>query len=911
MRYANPVRRLPGGEDRGLRSWVVSVAVVLLLTASLAISVDWLASAVGADSSMAVDSWWGARQGSPWSQAGSAKDQLKLKSIDLLITINGDELAAQYTLTASSKTALMATTLTAGKGNTGDDLVNNVLGSVSIAEFRYGLTGSHYTPVQLTFHGPKLTVGQGMTKVVVNSDPLRLFLHRQLITVMKPAGMAVGVPDQIQVHAPAVQVLAMSGAHLTGVAKDEANLQRGRALADITVSAGSNTGQDWLAGVREIGGITIPVMDGFFSRLSSLFFYAAFLWALVIIHFALPYSRIVEVSRNIFFTIVTALIAVAFLAFLVDLGTALIHAANPRGEAAAGPLALLVAGAALVWPVACFRTGRNRQFRRDRHNIAHPAWLTLALYCLVLGGYWVAVDRGMSINLFTNFHALTGTAVVVLLVWLLVRKLLGDAGVMRRLVSAGMLCVTLGATIIWPVLYFNSWTPGWDNVTHVNVLGKLIFFAVALLTILGLSMMIFRAVQALAIARLWQWLITGGIVILIGVVILHDTLTNPQLADPHAVGPTAVNLIDLFDSLPQLLDWLLLTLAIVVAMSLPTTSQARPLARRIVIPIGLLLLYWNGTWLYLPFTLIIGLIMLDRLVYPWRLAKATPYAQTNAQAINGSIAAWRQAEFASQQRHALTSSSNDVLMDLIKEGKSNYAECVESIAKVQNYLAKKRDRQQRNARKLEAQAFDLRGKIPSRRTAITGAVVGAILGIIPGLITILTTHPSPDDGGYQALDFFGGTAWNLEWAGLGWLIGYSLPLMRGRNGSEKALWLFIASLGATLPMQVIWNDTSDWVQTFIWSLEMLVFLMATAIYLCDLSILRGAGMRLSDWLTVQNWHFVVTWSTALLAAIGTAFVTFLSTAATDLSNRAVNGISGPSSTGTAQSPVNQPRSGSG
>jgi hypothetical protein len=164
---------------------------------------------------------------------------------------------------------------------------------------------------------------------------------------------------------------------------------------------------------------------------------------------------------------------------------------------------------------------------------------------------------------------------------------------------------------------------------------------------------------------------------------------------------------------------------------------------------------------------------------------------------------------------------------------------------------------------------------PDRRTAVSGAVLGAILGIIPALITLLTTKPAVSTSGYPVLDFLGGTAWDLlQWIGLGWLVGYSLPLIQGRNGSEKALGLFLTGIGAILPMAVIWDDNNDWIHVLIFSLELLFFLMLTAICLCDLRTLRKAGMRLADWFTVQHWHFVVTWSTALLAALGTAVVTF-------------------------------------
>ena len=455
-------------------------------------------------------------------------------------------------------------------------------------------------------------------------------------------------------------------------------------------------------------------------------------------------------------------------------------------------------------------------------------------------------------------------------------------------------------------MYFSSWGPARDNyIAHVNVWGKWIFLAVVVLTVLGLGLLVFRAVQALPIARPWRITLTLAITVMIAAVVLPDAITNAQLADPHGSSLAPINLIGLFDTLPLLVDWLLLALAIAVAMSLPATSAARPLARRIVIPIALLLLYWNDKWLYLPVTLIIGLIMLSWLVFPRRLAEVAPYTKTSAEAIDESIAAWREADFVAQQRQALTSGTGP-LADLIQNGNSDYTKRIESLTEIQDHLACERDRLQSNARELEAVAFEQRGWVPDWHTGVSGAVLGAILGIVPSLITTLTTKPSVSSSGYPVLNFFGGTAWSfLEWIGIGWLVGYSLPIMHGKNGSEKALWLFLTGIGAMLPMQLIWDDSSDWTQTLIWSLELLFFLMLTAIYLCDLRILNKAGKRLTAWFTVQNWHFVVTWSTALLAALGTAMVTFLSTAATDLSNQAFNGTAGPSTSTTSQNSTSQ------
>jgi hypothetical protein len=50
---------------------------------------------------------------------------------------------------------------------------------------------------------------------------------------------------------------------------------------------------------------------------------------------------------------------------------------------------------------------------------------------------------------------------------------------------------------------------------------------------------------------------------------------------------------------------------------------------------------------------------------------------------------------------------------------------------------------------------------------------------------------------------------------------------------------------------------------------------------------------------VHNWRFLVTWSTAVIAAIGTATAAYVSTAATDLGQQTVTAVTGQSAAGSA------------
>jgi hypothetical protein len=933
-RNAKRLLRFPGRVERhcddlgpsDLRGWLTKTVAMLFLATILIVCVDCLAVAVGADVPAYVNGWWGPSAVSHWGRVGLAKHQLTLAGRDLDIKIEGDTLTAIYTLTTPAKYTKAAAALIGTQGDAGDALVSHVLGSVSVGEFRYGPTGSIYVRVPLTFQRPQLDITARVPTVTVTSNPLRLFLQRQRISINDPVRVIRGGKDQVRVEATGIRVLTTSGATLSGGTESEADLHRDGRTVNMTISSGNNSGQGWLSGLRGIGGMTIPVADGLFSNLTGLFAYIVFLWALVFIRKNMRDSRLAVAARNAIFTVVVALAAVAFLAFMVELGRALFHGPNDQsGAAAAGPIGLLVAGAALVWPVACFRIGPIRRPKDDRSGICWPGsvwpgmpWGVLwdgalepdgsrrAVFgfganALILGGYWAALLLLANINPFTNLQVLALTGAVALLVPLLVSRLFGTSGLMPWLVSAGVLCVVLSATLVWPLLYYNGWVPN-GHMTLVNGFGKWAFLTAAVLTVLGLCIMAFQIAKAkTAEGRLWPWVWTGGIAAVISVAVLPDAFANSKVADSHATGLTAVDLFGLFSELVAVLDWLVLALAVVVAMSLPATPDARPLARRIALPIGLMLLYWNDTWLYLPVTFTIGLIMLSKLVFPSSLATEPRHLRTPEQAIKDSLAAWRRAEFASEQRTALAASSADALRDHLvnndkDKDKSRYD--FDSLANAQNNLAEERDRSQGIARTCSTEAFDHRGNAPSVHDAVIGALIGTVLGIIPATITLLTSNPSPDTSGYLVLDFFGGTAWTLFfWSGLGWFIGYFLPLIRGRNGSEKALWLLIAGIGAALPVDAIWNDSNDWAQTLIANLELSVFLLFATVYLCDLMVLKTAKRRAADWISVQNWRFVITWSTAFLAAIVTAAITSLTTAA---SNQIVKQNNVPSSPSSSQ-----------
>ena len=879
---------------------------MIVLAGMAIVAVDWLTAQVFDGANYNWGGWWGPRQDTPWGDAAAAKSGLPLESRDLLITINGDELSAQYTVTAKSDSALAAVAATDDDRGSGNDLVTNALGGVHVSEFRYGFTGSHYTAYSLSFSQPELTMKAGIATVTVSSEPFRLYLQRQHLEVDRPPGVKVRGTDLVRVEAPGVQVSDLTGATPTGITGNQASLRATGATVSAAIRTGG-AGLAWMSSLRSVGGATIPIADAFLTRLAgALLFYAIMLWALTRAQ-EMTSSLIVESARKVVLAVTAALAAVAFLGLALDISTALMNDLSLPDYISAGPLGLMVAAAAVAWPVACVRAG-NREWSATtpaaRRSWARTSTLRAtgtACHLLLAGIYGLALDRLGFYAPFTDVPLIAGTLCTAALIWMAARVMI-DRSAAACLVSCGMLTVVLAATIVWPVLWYGSVPWNGAHYPTVNTWGKWTFVALAIVTVSALSIMLARATWTVLgrYAKAWRWGAALTVAIGIGLTALPDAITEAGIAAPHADGLQPSALFNLFDSLPDVLDWVLTALLLLVALELPTSPDSRPAARILAIPIAMELFYWSWNWLYLPVELLLGFLLVRWLMLPRDLAGATG-PDGGASALQKAIAGWQSAEFVAAQRQALATSGIDAIRErLLNKDNEAYAAPFKALTAGQEELAEQRDAYQREALEAKGEAFGLRGAPLDRKGARAGLITGAVLGVIPAIVTLVTTQPADTGNAYPVLDFFGGNAWSIGvWPLTGAFIGYFLPLIRGANGVQKALWIFLVALIPALPANVIWNDGHDWATYVITTLELLVFLVIATVVLDDLRVLRAAGMCVTDWPRVHNWRFVITWSTALIAAIGTAAATFLSTAATDFSHQTVTVI-------TKQ--VNQPAS---
>ena len=1020
-------RRLVDAARCMTRTWPRRLIAALILAAALIALLDVLTAAVSRAVVNNDQNWpWGPREASSGSQLPPAPPGLQLASVHLVITISGDNLTATYTATSSAGQALAAQAQAAESEGSSDLLVSDFLGRITMAQFKDGFQPGHYEVTPLEFMTPQLVVTGDATTVTIDSNPYRLLVGQQYLDI-KHAIVPVGPPGDVQFTYPSgLQVLHPVGASLVSVSAVDpktdvgsTSLQRGNGKTDVTTTL-YEAGTNWTTGLRSVGGINLTPGGSTLQRLASLVTYLALLWSLIRICASMSGLRsdvrsVAAVSRNAVSVIVGALIALSALSFAYQLMFQLTN--NPRkvGPLLAGPTGLAVAGTLVLWPVLCWQVtaagdqpaaedqpaGENQPAAEDQPAAENQAsgrrrWLDQLPLLLVavayagLLGFWPGhYDQG---NWWPVALALPGT---VILVYLLGTLLLGRANLTPRVgsgVIAGLLAVVLGATLGWPVLVFTDFYVG--KTLDVNLIGKWIYLAAAVVALIGLCAATARVIQVLAPSHLehlepppdrpgrrrvhrspaerrriwgWTWLLGGAAVLAVMLAATIPSLIHQsQVRYPHAEGlvPAYITSFDaaanLFRALPQLLNWLFLALGIGVLLSIsraarasaatPSASpapaappvperdetkadetkadepepdetkadetKAEPMAdyqraaRHLAIPVMMLILFsaysfyyhpWivsNYTWLYLPVTPLLGLLVLTW-VLPAGQATADQTLEPG-QAIRLTLRAWRNADFADSQRQQLMGNADDLRKEVLAtESPDAGDQAFFKLARAQNRLAAWRDNWQRTARGHLREAFDHHGEPPDPAAGRRGALVGILVGLAPAVMLFLKTRPALSWSGYPVLDFLGFTAWLvLIWPTLGWAMGYFLPFIRGRNGINKALCVYIA-VAASLPMNLLWLDGSEWKITAIYYLAGFAFLLITGVVLSDLMALYAAGLSPLAWVQVHNWRFLVTWSTAVIAAIGTATAAFLSTAATDLGQQTVTSVTGQSATGSA------------
>jgi len=850
--------------------------IVALLVASLTLIglTSALAVVAGDRVNFAKLGWGGAETVSYWAR--KAQDTpVTADSRRLDITERKHRLVATYTVTFPASSPFVRWLTNDPARDDGDDLVSSMFGTVSIGEFAYGFTGPNVTWTALDFQEPRLRLNGPSATVTVASTPYAAFLDRVTVSLDAPDTHLLVNKDQVGVPNSSGQARVESGLSLVTADKDRSSFDRdGHQRARLEVAR--EPAHPRLTQVRGLVAGTMPVLDPTLVRLAELALIAVFLWALSGRPSPTGPDELPLAATRLLFA---GFAAVAILGLANDTLVALHREEDATsGGLLAGPTALLLAGAVFVWPLMCFQLGPRRGTRP-------PRLLPLAVPFCLIPVYGVCL---------TWLSGLTAPKIVALVLGAV--PVVGLTCVVLYLVYArtppwpalvGVPTVALSAINMWPMAY---WTYFRTGVTHVNAAAKWFYVIGGAAAILGLCLLAVRLIPGLA-----------GKAIGTSVVALSafpSVLIDARPWDDHTVGRTSIALFGLFDSLWALTEWMLLGL---VALSLVSVMRrhdaARAAVRRHGIAAGVLVFFYNESLLYIPVSRLVGFVFLVLAVLPAALTLRNPPRDTAGHTLQDILGAWRGADLAKKRIDSLESPPVDDLRDMLINEKMSPAEFVLSMSRldrVDRLLEARRRQFTGRARRLKSIAFGHLGADIRRHTVRLGAAFGAVFGVVPFAITLFTMNGPLWSGDYPLLSFLGNTAWwYLSWPAMGLLYGLLLPLIRGKHGIEKGLWLFLAIVASSLPTALIWNDNAaDWLSSAVNWLEFLIFCIMIGMVVGDLPVLRAARLGWLDWTRVHNWRLIVTWSTALTVALAAAAAAFVSSTATEWGKMTADRING-------------------
>ena len=228
--------------------WYWQLIAALLLVAAVICLVDVLAIAVRSAVESRDQSWpWGSREQSS-GQPAATPTTFRMASVHLVVSVNGDQLVARYTVKSSSQEALTSQVLSAESAGSSTTMVNDLLGQISIAQFRDGITGNQLAWGTLSFGAPQLQVTGDNTTVTISSNPFRLLLAQQYIEVYQPAEQTDTPSRDVEFADPSeVQVLHITGARLTSAANGDTDLQPGNSAVEADAARARGKLDDRLA----------------------------------------------------------------------------------------------------------------------------------------------------------------------------------------------------------------------------------------------------------------------------------------------------------------------------------------------------------------------------------------------------------------------------------------------------------------------------------------------------------------------------------------------------------------------------------------------------------------------------------------------------------------------------------------
>jgi hypothetical protein len=291
----------------------------------------------------------------------------------------------------------------------------------------------------------------------------------------------------------------------------------------------------------------------------------------------------------------------------------------------------------------------------------------------------------------------------------------------------------------------------------------------------------------------------------------------------------------------------------------------------------------TARWLYLPIPFLLGWFLLSHFVQPathWYKLEPLfkPVFQKRVELLNRIL-----------ELNAAEKAYIDLRKKLGEKLTTNELSLGKYHLKLQQYrsdLNKRQTRAQIKKRPIRDVALEFGPYDSAWMNGLHGAKFALLFAIpwialsIRSLFTISMSNWEPYPMWNMGIDVL---TLVVKWISLGFFLGYFYPYLRGKNGLQKGVGLFLVAVLPSLPLMGIYNASlADWQAGLLWILQVFIECMLLGLVAFDYVILRQGRY---DWQMLFEVHGITSVGlsvSTIVAAIGVALTTLLTTQATNL-----------------------------
>ena len=164
------------------------------------------------------------------------------------------------------------------------------------------------------------------------------------------------------------------------------------------------------------------------------------------------------------------------------------------------------------------------------------------------------------------------------------------------------------------------------------------------------------------------------------------------------------------------------------------------------------------------------------------------------------------------------------------------------------------------------------------------AALYSLLFALPWSVLYLRNMASAEITGasYVFLDVINSvTYFTLAWLSYGFIFGYFYPHIRGSNGIQKGLSLFLTIVAPELVLNALRSplDTTSWSSLTFWTMQIFVHTMLLGMIVGDFAIMRLHGFKWSQLLEFYRLTSLSAWVSSVLLAIAAVVSTLITSGA--------------------------------